>query len=59
MNLLMEQGPLSDPDALERLFGEMRMEHVALHVMLDPECSPIWMMQELGLAQRSDVFAEE
>lgn len=37
----------------------MKVEHVALHLILDPECSPIWSVRELGLALRSDVFAEE
>lgn len=33
------------------------MEHVALHLMLNPECAPVWTVRELGLALRSDVFA--
>lgn len=54
-----EGAALPGDEELERLLLSMHLEHVVLHLMLDPKSVPIWTVRELGLALRSDVFAEE
>jgi hypothetical protein len=51
-------GP-SDEELFDGFLSEMRIEHLTLHMMLEADCAPIWTVWELGLALRSDVFAEE
>lgn len=50
---------LQDDEEFERLLLSMHIEHAVLHLMLDPKAAPVWTVRELGLALRSDVFAEE